>query len=124
MKLKAKEICLFAMTGALMFASMTAMEALPNIHPVTMLICAVTIVFGPKAIWSVAVYVFLIGFYNGFNLWWIPYVYIWLPPYLMTLAIPWKRISKIASTEMPLSTKSPAVSRPNSTSVKTSQPTR
>ena len=94
MKLTAKEICIFAMTGALMFASKTVMEALPNIHPVTMLICAVTIAFGPKAIWSVAIYAFLIGFYNGFNLWWIPYVYIWLPPYLMALAIPWKKLSK------------------------------
>ena len=43
MKLTAKEICIFAMTGALMFASKTVMEALPNIHPVTMMICAVTL---------------------------------------------------------------------------------
>ena len=94
MKLKAKEICIFAMLGALMFASKTAMEALPNIHPVTMMICAATIAFGPKAIWSIAVYVFLVGYFNGFNLWWIPYIYIWLPPYLMSLPIPWKKLSK------------------------------
>lgn len=93
MKLKAKEVCIFAMMGALMFASKTAMEALPNIHPVTMLIVAVTIAFGKKALWSVVVYVFVVGLYNGFNLWWIPYLYIWLPPYLMALAVPWKKIS-------------------------------
>ena len=93
MKLKAKEICIFAMMGALMFASKTAMEALPNIHPVTMLICAVTMAFGAKALWSVVVFAFLVGLYNGFNLWWIPYLYIWLPPYLMALIVPWRKIS-------------------------------
>ncbi len=93
MKLKAKEVCIFAMLGALMFASKTAMEALPNIHPVAMLIVAATIVFGAKALWCIVVYVFVVGLYNGFNLWWIPYFYIWLPPYLMALAVPWKKLS-------------------------------
>ncbi len=92
MKLKAKEVCIFAMMGALMFSLKLVMEPLPNIHPVAMLICATTVVFGGKALWSVVVFIFLIGLYNGFNLWWIPYIYIWLPPYLMTLAVPWKKI--------------------------------
>jgi len=75
--LSVREIVIFAMLGALMFASDIAMEALPNIHLVGTFIVATTVVYRAKALYPLYVYVFLNGIYGGFSMWWIPYIYVW-----------------------------------------------
>lgn len=77
MKLNTKEIATFAMLGALMFTSKLVMEALPNIHLIGVFIVAITVVYRQKALYPIYIYVFLTGLFNGFNTWWIPYLYIW-----------------------------------------------
>lgn len=77
MKLNTKEIATFAMLGALMFTSKLVMEALPNIHLIGVFIVAITVVYRQKALYPIYIYVFLTGLLNGFNTWWIPYLYIW-----------------------------------------------
>ena len=77
MKLSAREIALFGVLGALMFASDIAMEALPNIHLIGVFIISSTVVFRQKALYPLYVYVLLNGLYAGFSLWWIPYLYVW-----------------------------------------------
>ena len=77
MKLRTKEIVIFGMLGALMYASRILMAVLPNIHLLGTLITAVTIVYRFKALFPIYVYVFLEGLFSGFDVWWIPYLYIW-----------------------------------------------
>lgn len=82
------ELVLFAMLGALMFASKVIMEILPNIHLLGMFVISFTLIFRSKALITIYVNVFLIGLYGGFNLWWIPYVYIWTVLWALAMLIP------------------------------------
>jgi len=67
----------FSMLAAIMFVSKIAMEALPNIHLLAVLTIIYTIVFRVKALIPIYLYVLMNGVYAGFNMWWIPYLYIW-----------------------------------------------
>lgn len=71
------EICLFGMYGALMFALKKLMEVLPNIHLVAVMIIAITVVYRKKALFPIAVYIFLDGVFLGFSPFWLPYIYLW-----------------------------------------------
>ena len=77
MKLKVKEITVFAMLGALIFAFKKVMEFAPNIHLVGVFIIAITVVYRKKALYPLYIYVFLDGLFGGFSTWWVPYLYIW-----------------------------------------------
>ena len=67
----------FAMLGTIMFCSKILLEVLPNIHLLGMLTMTYTVVFRRKALIPIYIYVMLNGLYAGFNIWWIPYLYIW-----------------------------------------------
>lgn len=86
--LSTKEIVLFSMLGAIMFCSKIIMEALPNIHLLGMLTMTYTIVFRRKALIPIYVYVFLTGVYAGFNMWWIPHLYLWTVLWGVTMLLP------------------------------------
>ncbi len=77
MKLSIKEMTLFGMLGAVMYCSKIFMEFLPNIHLLGVFTIAFTIVYRKKALYPIYVYVLLNGLFAGFNMWWIPYLYIW-----------------------------------------------
>lgn len=93
MKPKVREIAVFGVLGALMFASDIAMEALPNIHLIGVFIVASTAVYRQKALYPLYVYVLLSGLYAGFALWWIPYLYVWTVLWGMAMLLP-KRMPK------------------------------
>lgn len=76
------------MLGALMFCGKLIMEAAPNIHPLGMLIMSYTVVYRKKAIIPIMIYLILQGVYAGFNMWWIPYLYIWPILWGITLLLP------------------------------------
>ena len=101
-KLSIKEICLFAILGALMFVSKIVMEGLPNIHLLGMLTMTYTIVFRKKALIPIYVYVLLNGLYAGFNSWWIPYLYIWTVLWGVTMLLPKKMPKVVATVVYPL----------------------
>ena len=65
------------MLGTILFLSKLIMEFLPNIHLVGTLIVAYTLVYRIKALIPLYVFVFLTGVYAGFNMWWVPYLYVW-----------------------------------------------
>lgn len=88
MKPTVREIAVFGVLGALMFASDIAMEALPNIHLVGVFIIAATAVYRQKALYPLYVYVILTGLYAGFSLWWIPYLYVWTVLWGVTMVLP------------------------------------
>lgn len=77
MKLNVREIAVFGMLGAMMFASKKLMEFLPNIHLLGVFIIAFTVVYRLKALYPIYTYVILDGIFAGFNIWWVPYLYIW-----------------------------------------------
>ena len=87
-KISLFELVTLSMLGAFMFVSDIAMEALPNIHLVAMLIVLYTALFRYKALISIYIYVMITGVFYGFALWWIAYLYIWLFPFFLALLIP------------------------------------
>ena len=82
--LSVRELVLFALLGAVMFAGKMAMAGLPNIEPVSLLVILYTLVFGRKALWSIYLYVGLECAVWGLNTWSICYLYVWLLLYLLT----------------------------------------
>ena len=100
--LSIKEICLFAILGALMFVSKVVMEALPNIHLLGMLTITYTIVFRKKALIPIYTYVLLNGLFAGFNPWWVPYLYIWTLLWGATMLIPKNTPKAVASVVYPM----------------------
>jgi energy-coupling factor transport system substrate-specific component len=90
------------MLGALMFSSKIAMELLPNIHLLGMFIIASTVVFRAKALLPIYIYVFLDGLIHGFNLWWLPYLYIWALLWGATMLLPKKMPKGVAIAVYPI----------------------
>ena len=88
MKVNVREIAIFGMLGALMYASKVLMELLPNIHLIGVFVIAITVVYGKKALYPIYAYVFLNGMFAGFATWWIPYLYIWTVLWALTMLIP------------------------------------
>lgn len=91
--LSVRELVFFALLGTLMFLSDLLMEALPNIHLLGLFVAAITLTYGTKALFPIYVYVVLIGLSGGFNLWWLPYTYIWTILWGLIMLIP-KRLPR------------------------------
>ena len=85
---RTRRMVVFALLGALAFLGDIVFEGLPNVHPVAVLIAAYTVVYGWYALIPLYVYVFLIGFSWGFGAFWLPYLYVWLPLFLLIHIIP------------------------------------
>ncbi len=77
MKIKLKDIALLALLAALMVIGDVALEWLPNIHLVGVLIVVTTAVYRFYALLPIYAYVFITGFTGGFGTWWFAYLYIW-----------------------------------------------
>ena len=88
--LSVREMVVFAMLGTLMFVSKVLMEILPNIHLLGMFTMVFTIVFRKKALIPIYIYVMLNGLFAGFNMWWMPYLYIWTILWGITMLLPKK----------------------------------
>ena len=77
MKPTTREITIFAMLGAVMYASKLLMEVAPNIHLLGVFTIAFTVVYRKKALYPIYIYVILNGIFSGFAVWWVPYLYVW-----------------------------------------------
>lgn len=71
------DLIIFTMLGVIMFISKYMTEALPNVHLIGMLTMTYTVAYRKKALIPIYVFVLLTGLFNGFAMWWIPYLYIW-----------------------------------------------
>ncbi len=89
------DLIIFAMLGVIMFISKYMTEALPNVHLIGMLTMTYTVAYRKKALIPIYVFVLLTGLFNGFALWWIPYLYIWTVLWGVTMLLP-KKMSKKA----------------------------
>lgn len=90
-KLTIREMAVFAMLGALMYASKMIMEVAPNVHLLGVFTIAFTVVYRKKALYPIYTYVLLNGIFCGFATWWIPYLYLWAVLWGATMLLP-KRI--------------------------------
>ena len=96
MKLTVREMAIFSMLGALMFASKMLMEVAPNIHLLGVFTIAFTVVYRAKALYPIYIYVLLNGIFAGFGTWWIPYLYIWAVLWGITMLLPKKMPKPVA----------------------------
>lgn len=90
MKLTIREMTVFSMLGAIMYASKVIMEIAPNVHLLGAFIVAFTVVYRKKALYPIYIFIFLAGLFNGFNAWWIPYLYIWTVLWAAVMLLPRK----------------------------------
>ena len=90
MKLTIKELTVFSMLGAVMYASKMIMEMIPNVHLLGVFIVAFTVVYRKKALYPIYIFVLLTGLLNGFSTWWLPYLYIWFVLWLFVMFVPKK----------------------------------
>lgn len=93
MKLKTKEITIFAMLGTVMYVSKLLMEIAPNIHLLGVFTIAYTVVYRKKALYPIYTYVILLGISCGFSTWWIPHLYLWTILWAVVMVLP-KKIPK------------------------------
>lgn len=89
-----KEVAVFAMLGAMMFASKQLMAVLPNIHLIGTLIVAITVAYGKKALYPLYTFILIEGLISGFAMWWIPYLYIWALLWAAVMLLPKKMPAK------------------------------
>lgn len=88
MKLTIREITVFAMLGALMYVSKVVMEFFPNVHLLGVFTIAYTVVYRKKALYPIYTFILMLGMFNGFSAWWIPYIYIWTVLWGATMLLP------------------------------------
>ena len=88
MKLNVKEVAIFGMLGALIFALKKVIEFAPNVHLVGVFIVALTVVYRKKALYPIYIYILLEGLFGGFSTWWVPYLYIWTILWGITMLLP------------------------------------
>ena len=76
-KLTIREVVLFGVLGALMFALQVVMAGLPNIEPVSLLVMLFAVIFGWKSLYPVYVFVAMEILFYGISTWNIYYLYVW-----------------------------------------------
>ena len=91
---KLRLLAVFAMLGTVMFVSDILMEFLPNVHIVGVLTVVYTIVYRAKALVPIYVYVLLNGFFSGFGIWWLAYLYVWALLWGAAMLVP-RRLPKV-----------------------------
>ena len=91
-----RKLIIFALFADLMFVSKIFMEFLPNFHLLATLITVITIVYRWQALIPIYMFVFLMGLYYGFALWWVPYLYIWTILWVIVMLLSKKMPRKIA----------------------------
>ena len=95
MKLTTRELTVFSMLGAIMYASKVIMEVAPNVHLLSVFTVGFTVVYRKKALYPIYIYVLLNGMFCGFATWWIPYLYIWTVLWGVVMLLPKKMPKKV-----------------------------
>ena len=93
---RTRKLIVLALLGDIMFISKAIMEFLPNLHLVGVLTIAYTLVYRSWALIPIYGFVLLNGLYAGFQVWWIPYLYIWTILWGITMLLPKRMPNKIA----------------------------
>lgn len=81
---KTRGLVTAAFLAAVLTASKYALDLLPNIELVSLLVILYTLEYPRLAIPAVYTYLLVYGLLNGFGLWWFPQLYIWAVLMLLT----------------------------------------
>jgi len=84
-RMDVRTVCQLALFCALMFVGKEALNSLPNIHPVMLLIILLVKAYGHLAIYPVIGFVLLELAIYGFGIWSVTYLYVW--PLAVVLAL-------------------------------------
>ncbi len=95
--LTVREMAVFAMLGAMMYASKLLLEWAPNIHLLALLIIVFTVVYRAKALIPIYVFVLLSGVLGGISVWWMPYLYVWAILWGVVMLLPRRIPPRIAA---------------------------
>lgn len=95
MKLTVREMAVFGMLGALIFASKMVMEIFPNVHLIGVFTIALTVIYRKKALYPIYIFVLITGLFSGFATWWIPYIYVWTVLWAAAMLLPQNMPEKI-----------------------------
>ena len=87
-KLKTREIAELAVITALLIGAKEAMNALPNINPVTLLLLVTVLCYGWKALYVAFAFTAAEFAIFGAGLWTLAYIYVW--PLLIAAAMPFR----------------------------------
>lgn len=72
-----KKITRIALLSAILYVSKVALEMLPNVELVSLLIMIYALVFGAETFWIITVFNLFELIQWGFGSWWISYLYVW-----------------------------------------------
>jgi len=79
---------------AIMLMSRFVTEFLPpNVHLLGLLMAVLTLTYRGRALVPMYVFILLYGVLRGFSVWWLPYLYVWLPLWGMFMVAGWLRLS-------------------------------
>lgn len=81
-----RNMCLYALLGAVVFVAKMAMAGLPNIEPVSLAVILLAQVFGWPALAAVYVYIACEWLVWGIGIWSFAYGYVWLVLFVLTMA--------------------------------------
>ncbi|MCL1903814.1 MAG: hypothetical protein FWF94_05315 [Oscillospiraceae bacterium] len=76
---KLRDLTVFALLAATILALQIVLYGIPGVQFNGLLISAITVAYGKRALIPIYVYVLLYCFFYGFVIWNLPYFYIWLP---------------------------------------------
>lgn len=75
--MRSKDIALIGMMTATLEVAKTALNFLPNIELVTLLVILYSLYLGKRVFFSVYAFALIEGLLFGFGVWWVMYLYIW-----------------------------------------------
>lgn len=87
MKLTTKELILYALLGAILVISQISLSFLPNIELISLFIIIFSLVYDKKILYSIIIFLFIMGSIYGFRGWWIGYLIIWPLLSIITLVL-------------------------------------
>ena len=72
-----KDIAVIGMMTAMLEAVKIALQAVPNVELVTLLVILYTLYFGKRIFAVIPAFILLEGTMYGFGVWWLMYLYVW-----------------------------------------------
>jgi energy-coupling factor transport system substrate-specific component len=81
--MKIKDTVIIGLLSSVLFAVQYILQGIPNIELVSLLILVYTCILKRKTLFIIAVFVLLEGFFYGFGIWFIGYLYVWFILYLI-----------------------------------------
>lgn len=81
-----------ALLSAILYVSKVALEFIPNVETISLLVILFTLVFGKEAFLIVTVFNFFELIQWGFGTWWVSYLYVW--PLLCLITLFFKTVIK------------------------------